>query len=423
MILNTNSEILSVFLDGVITTNELDIVVSFDEGVSAQPGLIFSTFVSTTNGVTKVTILPAPEQTERRIVDFLSIHNNDTVTAIITLQIEDTVAVTDHVIIKVTLQPGDSLIYKKEEGFKVIDSNGGVKTVDAGAFGAPSQSIDIGDSILEGTSVNHTRADHQHAAPAPPSNYPVQVDIGDARIDGAATTPARSDHGHAAPAPGTGYPQNVVAVKVDGVATTPARSDHVHKLGILTTKGDILTHSTIPVRLPVGTEGQILTVEAAQPQGIIWADPSGIINIAAVDVVVAGTTTETSIFSFTIPANLLGTQNRLKLVIQGRTSGSTGILTVRLKYGATTLATLANLQPASVATEALAIRTYVSGNNSATAQVAELIGLMKNFTKSEVERGSAVEDSTTALLLEITVQPANTSLTYVMEHAVLQIWR
>jgi len=421
MLIDNSSLFIQITLAAPITTNELPVSVTFTEGVQPTPDGIAFLQRSTTLGTTPVTILSPPVNKEKRLVVYLSVCNIDTAQVSLLVEYDD--GTTESCIINVILQPGDTLQYTDDEGFRVIDANGGMKTADAGVFGAPSQSVDIGDSTVEGTSVNHTRADHQHAVPAPPASYPVQVDIGDAQIDGAATTPARSDHGHAAPAPGAGYPLDVVAVEADGVATTPARSDHVHKMGILTTKGDILVHTTIPVRFPVGTEGQILTVEAAQPEGIKWGDPSGIINIAAVDVTVAGTTAETSVFSFTIPANLLGIQNRLKLVIQGRTSGSTGILTVRLKYGATTLATLSNLQPASVATEALAIKLFVSANNSATAQVAELVGLMKNFTKSEVERGTAVEDSTTALLIEVTVQPANTSLTYVMEHAVLQIWR
>lgn len=105
-------------------------------------------------------------------------------------------------------------------------------SVEGGAisFGVPTGDVDIGDSAAEGASTDATRADHQHAYPAPSASYPVQVDIGDAQADGSATTPARSDHGHAFPAPGAGYPQDIDGTEADGSATTPARSDHVHAM-------------------------------------------------------------------------------------------------------------------------------------------------------------------------------------------------
>lgn len=43
----------------------------------------------------------------------------------------------------------------------------------------------------------------------------------------------------------------------------------------LTTKGDVYTYSTVDARLPVGTNGQVLTVDSAEATGIKWATPSG----------------------------------------------------------------------------------------------------------------------------------------------------
>jgi hypothetical protein len=45
---------------------------------------------------------------------------------------------------------------------------------------------------------------------------------------------------------------------------------------LLTTKGDIIARtSTIPARLGVGTNGQVLTADSAQATGLVWATPSG----------------------------------------------------------------------------------------------------------------------------------------------------
>lgn len=68
------------------------------------------------------------------------------------------------------------------------------------SWGAPTGGIDIGDSAVEGSSTDATRADHQHAFTAPAASYP--LDIAASESDGVATTPARSDHVHAH---GSGY--------------------------------------------------------------------------------------------------------------------------------------------------------------------------------------------------------------------------
>jgi hypothetical protein len=48
----------------------------------------------------------------------------------------------------------------------------------------------------------------------------------------------------------------------------------------LTTKGDVYTFSTVDARLPVGTNGQVLTADSTQTTGLKWAaGVSSVINI------------------------------------------------------------------------------------------------------------------------------------------------
>lgn len=42
----------------------------------------------------------------------------------------------------------------------------------------------------------------------------------------------------------------------------------------LTTKGDLYVYGSADARLPVGTDGQVLTADAAQALGVKWATPS-----------------------------------------------------------------------------------------------------------------------------------------------------
>ena len=54
----------------------------------------------------------------------------------------------------------------------------------------------------------------------------------------------------------------------DGTWATPAGSSP------LTTKGDIYVYSTLDTRLPVGTNGQVLSANSAQATGLEWVTPS-----------------------------------------------------------------------------------------------------------------------------------------------------
>ena len=46
-------------------------------------------------------------------------------------------------------------------------------------------------------------------------------------------------------------------------------------LTLITTKGDLLTHSTIDTRLPVGADGTYLKADSSEPTGLIWAAGGG----------------------------------------------------------------------------------------------------------------------------------------------------
>jgi hypothetical protein len=75
---------------------------------------------------------------------------------------------------------------------------------------------------------------------------------------------------------GTGDLANVAATESAGAATTVPRGDHVHALGIGTTKGDLLVYNgTTWVRRAVGTDGQVLTADSTQSDGVKWAAGGG----------------------------------------------------------------------------------------------------------------------------------------------------
>lgn len=76
--------------------------------------------------------------------------------------------------------------------------------------------------------------------------------------------------------------QSALDAQVDAM-TAQARADAAYALAAaasggssaLTTKGDLLVYTTDLDRLGVGTDGQVLTADAASAAGVKWADPTG----------------------------------------------------------------------------------------------------------------------------------------------------
>lgn len=101
---------------------------------------------------------------------------------------------------------------------------------------------------------------------------PSTVEIGSSGSPGdEATGWAAADHDH--PVGDPGPPADVGAAASEGSSTTPAREDHVHKIGVVTTKGDLLVFGTTPARLPVGANGEPLVADSSQTLGLRYISP------------------------------------------------------------------------------------------------------------------------------------------------------
>lgn len=71
----------------------------------------------------------------------------------------------------------------------------------------------------------------------------------------------------------TGVPVDVDVENLEGSALDFARSDHQHRLGIVTTKGDLIaSDGADPVRLPVGADGLVLMADSNEDTGLLWAE-------------------------------------------------------------------------------------------------------------------------------------------------------
>lgn len=183
----------------------------------------------------------------------------------------------------------------------------------------------------------------------------------------------------------------------------------------LTTKGDIYTYSTTNDRLPVGTNGQVLSADSAEATGLKWITVSGTGTVTSVSVTTANgisgsvaTATTTPAITLTLGAitpssvastgtvtgtNLSGTNTGDQTItLTGDASGSgTGSIAVTNSVNLTNTATLTNKRitqrvlalSANSATPAINTDNYDVVH--ITAQTAAITSFTTNLTGTPVD--------------------------------------
>ena len=175
----------------------------------------------------------------------------------------------------------------------------------------------------------------------------------------------------------------------------------------------------------VGANDTVLTADSTSDNGIKWAVPSAgnKIGINTTEVTVNTTTSETTLFQRSITGGTLSTNNGLRYTIDisdfGIRQGTDA--TFRLKYGTTTIATMVvgdtGASVADITGNAGELHGMILADGSTSAQkgnmrlrMGEVIYETNGSATTEGDKiiaaanGAAVEDSTGALNLTITVQ-------------------
>ncbi|MGH7825035.1 MAG: hypothetical protein ACREQ7_07640 [Candidatus Binatia bacterium] len=146
-----------------------------------------------------------------------------------------------------------------------------------------------------------------------------------------------------------------------------------------------------------------------------------VIDEVTADTTVGNTSAETAVYTFTVPANTLGTNNRLRLLIEGEEkcgNCTEDFFYFRLKFGGTTLFN-STVAPAGGVLPFKA-EFLINADGSANSQRGLLFYIGNGVSRGQ---GTAAVDSTAAQILQVTVDwtTAGTNKTMTLKHAVLEL--
>lgn len=129
----------------------------------------------------------------------------------------------------------------------------------------------------------------------------------------------------------------------------------------------------------------------------------GALDLSTADTTVGNSIAETTLYTFTLPANTLGATGCASQRIIGTLTGNaSATLALKAYFGAGT--TTATFVPATVTAEPLHIDVAVCGDGTTGAQQIELIATVNNAAVVRTARTTIAVDSTTQQIFQVTAQ-------------------
>lgn len=120
MLLTDTNDLIEIVLTVAVATNEFQFNSFYVDHTSSS--LTPGASNGTTNGTTAVTAVNSPSASTQRQVKYLTIYNNDTISNILTVRFDD--GTNERNIIKIILQPGETLEYVANKGWRIFDPYG-----------------------------------------------------------------------------------------------------------------------------------------------------------------------------------------------------------------------------------------------------------------------------------------------------------
>lgn len=114
IVLSETTDKIQVVLGGSVSTNEAQCVASWRD-ITTTRTYTAGRSVANTNGTTDVDLIASPATSTQRVIDFLSVYNNDTATITVTVKYDANG--TDYILWKGTLAAGARLEYEDGKGW------------------------------------------------------------------------------------------------------------------------------------------------------------------------------------------------------------------------------------------------------------------------------------------------------------------
>ncbi len=116
IVLSQTTDKIQVVLAGSVSTNQCQCVACWRD-ITATPTYTAGRSVANTNGTTDVDLIAAPAASTQRVIDYISVYNNDSASVTATLKYDANG--TDYILWKGTLTTGQRLEYENGKGWTV----------------------------------------------------------------------------------------------------------------------------------------------------------------------------------------------------------------------------------------------------------------------------------------------------------------
>lgn len=143
-----------------------------------------------------------------------------------------------------------------------------------------------------------------------------------------------------------------------------------------------------------------------------------VLGMSAVAASVSSGTAEVTLATISVPANALGANGRLRITTTWSYTNSANNKTMRVKFGATTFVSVV-----TTTTAALRHQIDISNVNATNSQKGFVTGLATAFGESSSALQTGANDTTAALDILITGQPATGGETITLESYLVELIR
>lgn len=121
--LSSTTDKIQVVLGSAVTTTQLQCYAVYRDTTPTSISPLNNQTV--TNGVTAVDLVSSPASSTQRLIEYISVYNNDTQPSEVTIRFSDNGTL--YTLFRARLQQGDKLEYSDKNGFKVVTKAGSVR--------------------------------------------------------------------------------------------------------------------------------------------------------------------------------------------------------------------------------------------------------------------------------------------------------